>query len=111
MGAVEKWPVCFGAPPAAPNFTPPSPPPPPASPPPPAPTGATIAGLVYDDANGNCSQEDDEGTLAGRVVYLDANGNGLLDAGEVNVTTDSDGHYSFTGLTGGATYTVRVVTS
>lgn len=110
-GAVEKWSVFVGDPPAAPTFTPPQPPPPPASPPPPAPTGAGIAGTVFGDANGNDNRDDSEVGLANRVVYLDANENGQLDSGEVSATTDADGYYAFTGLTGGATYPVRVVTS
>ncbi len=43
---------------------------------------------------------------AGTTIYLDANGNGLLDAGEATTPTTADGTYAFTGLTPG-TYTLR----
>lgn len=103
VGAAEKWSTFVGQSPAPPAFTPPSPPPPP-------PAGAGIAGMVYGDANGNCQPEDDEVGLANRVVYLDADGDGQLGAGEASRTTDAEGRYSFAGLASGTTYTVRVVT-
>jgi len=51
--------------------------------------------------------------LLGWVVYLDSNGNGTLDDGEVRTMTDAKGHYAFTNLVTGlgdlSTYVVREV--
>lgn len=44
--------------------------------------------------------------VPGWVVFLDANGNTVRDAGEVFTTTDALGNYAFTGLAAG-TYSVR----
>src|SRR5262249_61824051 len=40
------------------------------------------------------------------TIFLDANDNGRLDAGETSAATDALGHYAFSGLAAGA-YTVR----
>lgn len=45
--------------------------------------------------------------VPGVTVFLDANGDGKLDAGETSTRTDSGGAYSFTGLAAGG-YTVAV---
>jgi hypothetical protein len=62
------------------------------------PTGE-IRGAKWNDLNGNgvWDQPTEQG-LAGWTIYLDANENGGLDAGELWTTTDATGHYSFTGL-------------
>ena len=54
---------------------------------------ARIAGLVYNDWNGNGTQDVAEPGLAGWGVYLDANGNGMPDAGEMSATTGEHGSY------------------
>lgn len=46
--------------------------------------------------------------LASAVVFLDANQNGALDAGEVSTTSDSQGRYTLTGLSG-TTYRITEV--
>ena len=56
---------------------------PPPPPPPRAPPGAGIVGRAIST-----------GYLSGCLVYLDANGNGKLDAGETKYTTDKYGEYS-----------------
>jgi hypothetical protein len=68
----------------------------------------SISGQVFWDTNANHVKDPGEPGLAGWVVYLDANNNGVLDPGEATATTDSTGHYVFTGLTPG-TYIVREV--
>lgn len=76
---------------------------------PPAQT-ASIGGVVFRDSQttGEWGVWDpDEPTVADRVVWLDDNNNGVLDAGERSTTTDASGRYSFTGLAGDATYNVR----
>ncbi|MEX0284431.1 MAG: tandem-95 repeat protein [Paracoccaceae bacterium] len=41
-----------------------------------------------------------DGYIAGAVVFGDANGNGILDAGEVSTLTDANGEFSLIGATG-----------
>ena len=48
------------------------------------------------------------GGLAGTSVYLDANKNGVLDSGELSMTTTSTGTFSFTGVPAGS-YVLRQV--
>jgi RHS repeat-associated protein len=49
-----------------------------------------------------------EGPLVNWTVYLDANNNGVLDAGERSVVTDREGEYRFSNLPAG-THRLRVV--
>jgi O-glycosyl hydrolase len=63
----------------------------------PAPTGASISGTVV--SGGGIG-------VANETVYLDANNNSTLDAGELSTTTGSTGAYSFTGVPAGA-YIIR----
>ena len=51
-------------------------------------TPNTITGRVFQDSNGDGSQQTGEAGLSGRTVYLDANNNGVLDTGEATATTD-----------------------
>jgi uncharacterized protein (DUF2141 family) len=66
-----------------------------------------ISGTVFNDTDQDGSMDNGETGAAGRTVYLDANGNGVFDAGERSVTTGSDGSYSFNNLPA-ATYIVRL---
>jgi RHS repeat-associated protein len=68
----------------------------------------SIAGTVFNDTNGNGTQDAGEAGIPYWTVYLDANGNGRLDPGEATVRTGASGHYRFTGLPAG-TYTVAFV--
>ncbi len=79
---------------------------------------STIRGTVYADGDKNGSRGTSERGLPGITVYLDANDNGILDAGEVQTVTSEDlfftpdvneaGTYSFTHLAGG-NYVVREI--
>ncbi len=69
---------------------------------------AEIHGSKWNDLNGNGKWDTGEPALSGVTVYLDANNNGVLDAGEISTTTAADGSYAFTGLAPG-TYTVAEV--
>ncbi|MCO6046393.1 hypothetical protein NG895_21050, partial [Aeoliella sp. ICT_H6.2] len=57
-----------------------------------------------DDVLGNA---DDEVGLEGWTIYIDENGNGTFDVGEISTTTDADGNYTFNNLIPGITYTIR----
>ena len=60
---------------------------------------ASIQGFVFDDQNADgVYQADTETGLAGAVVFLDGNGNGLHDLAERTGTTDASGAYLFTDL-------------
>ena len=63
---------------------------------------------MFNDLNANGVRDGGEGPLAGWKVFLDADKDGVLDAGEKTFTTDPYGDYKFTGLAAGA-YRVREV--
>jgi hypothetical protein len=69
---------------------------------------ATIAGRVFEDLNRDGIRQSKEPWLLGWTVFLDDNGNGILDAGERTDVTDSSGRYKFYNL-GIGTYRVRLV--
>ena len=73
----------------------------------PLPKGS-IDGNKYNDLNANGKRDAGEPGLAGWTMYLDLNSSGARDAGEPSALTDSQGHYSFTGLNAGI-YTVAEV--
>ncbi len=62
----------------------------------------SISGVVFLDANHNNVLDAGETGLAGCVVYVDANGNGAREADEVWQMTAASGSYSLAGLVGGA---------
>jgi hypothetical protein len=55
-------------------------------------------GIVYNDANGDGRQDFNETGLAGVLVFIDANNDGIYDTGDPSVLTDSSGLYDFTGI-------------
>jgi VCBS repeat-containing protein len=67
-----------------------------------------LTGTVFDDADGSATRGAGEAGLAGRLVFLDTNGNGLLEDSEISATTGSDGAFSF-GPVGPGTYAIRQV--
>ena len=69
---------------------------------------AELRGAVHHDRDRDGAREAGEEPLAGWRVWLDANGNGALDAGESNVTTGADGAYVFPAVEPG-THVVRLV--
>ena len=68
-----------------------------------------IAGNVFNDANGNRKRDKLEKDLEGITVFLDGNGNGMLDAGERFANSDKNGNFSFVAQRG--TYKLRRVES
>jgi hypothetical protein len=72
--------------------------------------GAVIRGSVFSDLDSDGVRENDEPSLTGVKVYLDADHNGSHGPNEVEVTTGTDGSYSFGGLSTG-TYRIRIDTN
>lgn len=66
----------------------------------------SITGTVFNDVNVDGIHQAGEKGLGGRKVFIDANGNGVFDKGEVFARTDSHGNFAFRGLAAG-TYTIR----
>jgi Ca2+-binding RTX toxin-like protein len=55
----------------------------------------TIAGTINNDLDGDGVLDEGETGIKGRIVILDDNGNGIVDAGEVTAETDRNGRYRF----------------
>jgi hypothetical protein len=70
---------------------------------------ANLSGHLFVDFNADAVQDPGETGIVGRTVFLDANGNGVLDNGEPSALTGADGAYSFTGIAPG-TYTLSLQT-
>ncbi len=68
----------------------------------------SIAGEVFDDANGDGKLDDGESGLSGWTVYIDLNNSGAFVSGDPETTTNSAGDFSFDDLAAG-TYIVRVI--
>ena len=64
------------------------------------PAGAQISGQVLSDPDANGDLSDGQ-PLSGVIVYLDQNYNGVLDDGEPNQISNSQGDYLFAGLSVG----------
>ncbi|QDV57668.1 SdrD B-like domain-containing protein [Rosistilla oblonga] len=82
--------------------------------PPVANAGPTISGFQWNDLNSDGIWDAQEPGVSGFGIFLDLNGNGVLDpeANEPLAVTDTDGRYTFTGLADGTllsdgTYIVR----
>jgi hypothetical protein len=73
----------------------------------PQPSGATIAGTVFNDTDGDGTRDADETAAAGLRVYLDEDGDFALDPPEPWMQTDSLGRFVFPRLTPG-NYSVRL---
>jgi large repetitive protein len=56
--------------------------------------GTVLTGTVFNDLNRDASRGSNEPGLGGITVFVDANGNGVLNAGEISTTTNPDGTYS-----------------
>ena len=69
-----------------------------------------IKGTVFMDANKNKIIDAGEPGLAGWELYLDSNGNGVLDKGEQTTLSDSKGNYRFFNLPAGS-YRINIIKS
>ena len=70
------------------------------------PVGASISGSLFNDTNGNRLRDAGETSIAGQQVYVDLQGIGSFVAGDPVMTTDSNGRFTFSGLTAG-NYLIR----
>ena len=60
-----------------------------------------IQGTAFDDLDGSGGRDPLEPALAGRLIYLDLNHNGIHDSAEPDETTDAQGDYAFVNVTPG----------
>jgi len=67
-----------------------------------------IMGTKWSDLDADGIFDDGEPGLPGWTIYIDEDDDGHLDAGEITVTTDANGDYTFSDLNGG-TYVIREV--
>ena len=65
------------------------------TPPPPPPQTGSISGTLWNDTDGDGLFNNGEGSTGVRTVFLDANGNGKLDANERSTTSNGAGVYTF----------------
>ncbi|WP_270934322.1 CARDB domain-containing protein [Falsiroseomonas oryzae] len=63
---------------------------------------ASISGMKFEDVNGNGLRETGENGVEGWTIFIDANGDGLLQDSEASTLTAADGTYRFTGLLPGS---------
>lgn len=68
----------------------------------------SLAGVIFNDANGDGTHQRAEPGLSGWTVFLDLNSNGKLDAKEPSTVSRKNGRWILSGLAGG-TYSVREV--
>ncbi|MDA7510456.1 hypothetical protein N8612_02155 [Verrucomicrobia bacterium] len=68
----------------------------------------SISGVKFEDLNNDGLRNENEPLLTGWTIYIDADGDGELGAGERSVVTDNGGVYRFDSLSDGD-YTVREV--
>jgi len=86
----------------------------PATPPPPPPPPvqvATIRGTLWNDTDGDGTFDSNESATSSRTVFIDANANAKLDAGERSTTSASNGTYAFANLPAGTHNITRVFPS
>jgi hypothetical protein len=62
---------------------------------------SSVAGVIYNDLDGDGTRDAGEGPLAGWTVYLDQNRNHVRDTGETSTQTAGDGSYLFSNLAAG----------
>ena len=72
---------------------------------------ASITGVVFNDTDKDGLFDDNDERSGVRTVFIDTNGNKKLDSGEKSVQSNSEGRYTFTGLTAGTYRLTRVFPS
>jgi hypothetical protein len=66
------------------------------------------SGVVFNDANGNKSQDSSEGGLSSWKVFIDSDKDGVLDSNEKSTTTGSNGKWWLGGMSAG-TYRIAII--
>jgi protocatechuate 3,4-dioxygenase beta subunit len=66
-----------------------------------------LSGRLFQDTNGNHAEDPGEPGVPGWTIFIDRNGNGVPDTGDLSTTTAADGTYSFANL-GPGPHHVRV---
>jgi len=72
-------------------------------------TGASVSGNVFRDVNGDGIKNGADNNLSGWTVFVDIDNDGVLDATERSVLTDTSGNYTLTGLANGSTRVRAVI--
>ncbi|MDQ3933482.1 MAG: chitobiase/beta-hexosaminidase C-terminal domain-containing protein [Actinomycetota bacterium] len=67
---------------------------------------ASVAGVTYEDLNADGDRDGGEPGIAGRTIYIDADGSGTLNAGDPITTSTAGGAWSFDDLDPGS-YVIR----
>ena len=70
-----------------------------------------VSGTVFNDLNLNGVDDPSEPGLPGWTVFIDANGDGALSAGEQSTTTDTKGKFAILGVPAGTTSIYEVLQS
>ncbi len=65
--------------------------------------GVTLTGTKFEDEDGDGVLDPGEGPVEGVTIFIDANQNGVFDAGERSIVTDASGNYTFFGVATGQT--------
>jgi hypothetical protein len=76
--------------------------------PPPADTGSVI-GVVFNDFNQDGQRDENEPGVGGKVVWVDTDMDGEVDADEAQTTTAADGSYTLSGLPTGRELMIRSI--
>ncbi|MGC4032454.1 MAG: SdrD B-like domain-containing protein [Tepidisphaeraceae bacterium] len=71
----------------------------------------SVTGTLWNDGNGNGKWDGTETATGSRTVFIDTDGDGVLDKGEKYTTANSKGLYTFTGLAAGTYHVSRVFPS
>lgn len=73
------------------------------------PPSGFIAGIVYNDANGDSWRQPTETGVAGVGVYADLDNSGMFKSGDPIAFTNAQGRFAISGLAVGKPYTIRDV--
>ena len=68
-----------------------------------------LGGTVFNDINRDDVRDPTEQGIEGMSVYVDANGNGVFNTGELRTLTDVNGNYEFIGLPADGTYLIGLL--